>query len=204
MTTYTTPTQSVVLDLPVSENRNGGVTASELTPPVPQLEGRRVRLRPVLPEDTPWLLDLMALPELGYQWRNVPGTLNPEQFAVQLWQGVLTQLLVTHKSSGRKLGLVVAYQPSPLHRTAYIAMVLDPGAQRLGWPIEGFRLFMRYVFEAYDLRKVYAEAIDYNLAQYSSLIGRGARREAHYREHVYMAGAYHDVYVIAFYRQDWL
>jgi RimJ/RimL family protein N-acetyltransferase len=169
----------------------------------PVLRGLRVGLRPVVPQDYDWILRLSTLPELGFRWRHQPGTLNPEQLPTLLWQGVLAQFLVDHNTTGDRLGLAVAYQANMAHRTAYVALALDPGAHRLGWPLEGFKLFMRYLFDAFDLRKVYAEAIDHNLAQYRGIVGRLAREEGRLREHLYVGGRYHDVHLLAFYRADW-
>jgi RimJ/RimL family protein N-acetyltransferase len=116
---------------------------------------------------------------------------------------VLAQFIIRHRTSNDRLGMVIAYQASPANRTAYVAIVLDPGVHRAGWPLEGFRLFMRYLFDAFDLRKVYAEAVDYNLAQYRGVLGHGATEEGRLRAHVYVGGGYRDVHILAFYRADW-
>lgn len=171
---------------------------------MPHLEGHRVLLRAVATSDYEWLWKLSTLPELGYRWRQVPGSVNPDQLSAALWQGVLTQLLVTHKESGDRLGLAVAYQANVAHRTAYVAIILDPGVHKLGWPLEGFKLFMAYLFDSFDLRKVYAEALDYNLNAYRGLLNSGkAQEEGHLRQHVYAGGHYRDVHLIAFYRAAW-
>jgi RimJ/RimL family protein N-acetyltransferase len=180
------------------ETRPGGAVV-----PLPALEGARVHLRPLTPQDYDWILRLSTLPELGFRWRHPPGTLNPDQLPALLWQGVLAQFLIEHNTTGDRLGLAVAYQANMTHRTAYVAVLLDPGAHRLGWPLEGFKLFMRHLFDAFDLRKVYAEALDYNLDQYRGIIGRLAHEEGRLREHVYVGGAYHDMHLLAFYRSDW-
>jgi RimJ/RimL family protein N-acetyltransferase len=178
--------------------------ATVVAPPVAPLEGHRVVLRSVSSDDYDWIWRLSTHPDVSYRWRHPPGSLNPEQLGAHLWQGVLSQFIIAHKETSDPLGLVLAYQANVAHRTAYVAIILDPGLHRTGWPLEGFKMFMRYLFDGFDLRKVYAEAVDYNLAQYRGLLRQGkACEEGRLRQHVYVGGAYHDVYLLALYRRDW-
>lgn len=154
------------------------------------LEGRRVRLRPVTPNDYEWLYQLNSLPELAHRWRGRPGSINPAQLPDFLWNNVFCQFVVCRRRDGRPVGLVVAYGADLPNRTVRFGIVLDPQYHSVGWPLEAGALFIDYLFDTGDFRKLYAEAVDYNIAAYQSALEHGIlRMEACLREHVYSAGA---------------
>jgi hypothetical protein len=68
--------------------------ASPARAPEAVLEGRRVRLRPVAPQDYEWLFELNSRPELAHRWRGRPGSLNPGQIAEYLWNNVYCRAAV--------------------------------------------------------------------------------------------------------------
>jgi RimJ/RimL family protein N-acetyltransferase len=165
--------------------------------------GRRVRLAEVGEIEEQWLYETGTLEEVANRWLHPPGTTGRQQFHDRLWNGVLAQFVLRHVETSDLLGQVVAYQASTLHGTASLAVMLAPGAQRLGWPLEGALLFIDYVFRAFGLRKLYAEVTDYNLTQYRSIVGRFASEEGCLRQHLRVGGSYHDVHILAIARGDW-
>lgn len=144
-------------------------------PTMPQavLDGRRVRLRAVAPHDYDWLFQLNSMPELAHRWRGRPGSLNPSQVAEFLWNNVHCQFVITRKRDGRPLGLVVAYGADLPNRTVRFGIVFDPQFHSVGWPLEAAALFIDYLFETSDFRKLYSEAVDYNLQSYQSALDNG-------------------------------
>lgn len=170
--------------------------------PVPDLEGRWVRLRTVRPDDAAWIYDFSTLPELGFRWRNLPGTTDPGQFAQHLSSGVQFQLLVEERTRRERAGLALCYNADFTNRTAYIAAAFHPRLQRRGWPLEAVDILVRYCFAAYDFRKLYAEVIDFNLESFRSAIGQHAHEEGVLRDHWWVGGAYRDVALLSLYRED--
>ena len=179
--------------------------ATSAAMPQAVLEGRRVRLRAVGPQDYDWLFQLNSMPELAHRWRGRPGSLNPSQVAEFLWNNVYCQFVLTRRRDGRPLGLVVAYGADLPNRTVRFGIVLDPQFHSVGWPLEAAAIFIDYVFETSDFRKIYSEAVDYNLQAYQSALDGGlVHMEGCLKAHVYSAGAYRDYYMFAIYREEWL
>jgi RimJ/RimL family protein N-acetyltransferase len=169
------------------------------------LDGRRVRLRAVGPQDYDWLFQLNSMPELAHRWRGRPGSLNPSQVAEFLWNNVYCQFVITRRRDGRPLGLVVAYGADLPNRTVRFGIVLDPQFHSVGWPLEAAGIFIDYLFETSDFRKLYSEAVDYNLQAYQSALDGGlVHMEGCLKAHVFSAGAYRDYYMFAIYREEWL
>lgn len=166
------------------------------------LSGRRVTLRALTPADYGWLFSLSTKSELAGRWRSRPGTINPDSFGALLWQTVLCQFVIEHKTTSEPLGLVVAYQADLANGFAYIAVLTDPGRPTLAGP-EAANLFIEYLFSSYPLRKLYGESSDYSLAGFASAFRVTLREEGRLRRHVFLNGDYRDWVVSALYREDW-
>jgi RimJ/RimL family protein N-acetyltransferase len=182
------------------------VESSGTPGPVPLaalLIGRRVRLRPVRLEDYDWLADLSNVPELAFRWRNIPGSVDPQSFGQHLWHNVYCQFVVQALESRERLGLVVAYGADFANQFVYIAMVLDPRAQARSFGIEGSYLFLDYLFYSSAFRKIYGEAVDYNVERYASAFRQILRIEGRLVNHAYVAGSYRDMLIMAVHRTDW-
>lgn len=173
------------------------------TPRWPSLVGRRVRLAQVDQDAEQWLFEVGGLAEVANRWRHLPGTVGRQRFHDELWAGVLAQFTLEHRETSDRLGHVMAYQANMSHGTASVAFMLSPGVRGLGWPIEGFLLFVDYLFSSFDLRKLYAEAAAFNLTQYGSAVGRFMCEEGRLRDHIFANGELHDVHVLAIYRDAW-
>lgn len=180
-----------------------GATDLTASIPVPVLEGRFVRLRALVPDDLAWIHQMSTDPILGFRWRHAPGSVDPATFAAQLWTGVALQLAVVEKRAARPIGLTICYGMDQANRTAHVAGVFEPSLHKTGWVVEALPLFVRHTFAAFDLRKLYAEVVDFNLAQYATVLGRRVHREGVLREHWWIGGAYRDVHILALLRDEW-
>jgi [ribosomal protein S5]-alanine N-acetyltransferase len=176
--------------------------------PKARLTGRRVTLRPVRVADYDWLYTLFSSEELSFRWRFRVDTVPPEQFGNKIWSGVFSQFVVEHTATETPVGLIQCFAADHVNRHAHIALVIDPALHRRAWHLEATGLFVSYIFEIADFRKLYGEAIDFNLKAYAS----GLRdndlapvlvEEGRLRKHVYVAGVYRDLIVLALYRDDW-
>ncbi len=165
------------------------------------LEGARTRLRVVEPRDYPWLRQLASSGPNLVRWRDRGQTSRPEQFVEHLWQGVIAQFVVESRRTAEPLGLVSCFGVDQRNRHAHVAVLFDPDAAtgRL-WRAEAVLLFVHYVFEVFDLRKLYAEVLELNLPQLTSVVGRYATQEGVLVDHEYFAGRYWDVHLLAIHR----
>jgi hypothetical protein len=70
--------------------------------------------------------------------------------------------------------------------------------------LEAAACCLDYSFLCWPLRKVYAEALDVNLEQFSSGIDRYFVVEGIRRGHTYAGGQFRDLVELAIYRDHWL
>jgi RimJ/RimL family protein N-acetyltransferase len=172
-------------------------------PPRVALVGRSVALRPVNQNDYDFLRQAEVSEQLGPRWRFRGSVPAPEMYPQALWQGVTAQFAIVDARSPAPIGLVSLYNVEHAHGTGYIA-VADLGSG--GGPthvVQGAILFLSYVFKVWNLRKLYAEAYEYNLAQFDSLNGRVLHEEGRLSEHAFMGGRYWDLVTLALYREEW-
>jgi RimJ/RimL family protein N-acetyltransferase/acyl carrier protein len=169
---------------------------------MPRFSGAYTRMRPVMEADALFLYELSTQDENIVRWR-YRGILPPfEQFRASLWQGVLTQAVISLKVSGEDIGLVTAYGADLHNNHVSLGAVFKADVHGTGLPVEAVRVFRDYLFNTWNIVKVYLEVPEYNLPQFDS-VGMGeAREEGRFRAHLYYAGRYWDQYVFAMYRPE--
>lgn len=167
-------------------------------------KGRRVYLRAISTEDYDWLYQLEASPERLPWYRHAGVSPPPERFADSLWAGVIAQFAIASRATDTPIGVVAAYRYDARNGHARLAGVLRPDFERRGWPLEGFSLFLDYVFETFPIRKLYGEVAAPNAEAFRSSFGSTCVQEGTLKGHQYMMGSYVDTHVVAIWRETWL
>lgn len=184
-----------------ADSAPGDVTEIELA----SRSGRWVQLVPIeTTAHTAFLYGLASNEEVAHRWRYTGFIPTRERFVQELFQGVLTQFVVTTRDTGEMIGLVVAYNPDMIHGYAYLGEVMVPAAVGTGVGVEAFYVFTRYLFQVFSLRKLYLEVPEYNLKNFAGGQGRLLHPEGVLRGHTYYGGRYWDRHIFAVYREDLL
>jgi hypothetical protein len=197
------------VDSAIVGNESSRATPSDLEPidpggpHFPTLRGRLVYLRPVTPADYPHMQMIESTTDLAFRWRLRGAIQSPDKWAQNLWGQVLAQFLVISTSRETPIGVVAVYRPNFQDRHAYLSgSRLDNGAASPLMML-GMSLFLRYVFTAWDFRKLYMEMPEFNLTQFGSGLGRYFEIEGRFRDHVFFDGRYWDFVTLALYRETW-
>ena len=170
---------------------------------LPRLDGKRVLLRAVRPEDLAFVYDLETRPESITRWRFAGRTPSPEEAARSLFSGVLVQFVAVSRQHQEMFGLVNVHDADLGHGWAHLAALSTPAAQGSGLTVDAVIILLDYVFESFPLRKLYAEALDFNLSQFGSMIGRYFVEEGTLRDHYYYGGRYWDKHLLSLSRERW-
>ena len=168
----------------------------------PNLSGRHVYLRAVLPEDlrSIRMIDLSA--ELGVRFRHRGATPGMAQWT-QSSDSALAQFLIVRSDDNRPIGLAAIYEPSFQDQYAHFAAAMFGKAGRSPLAVMGCVLAIEYAFKCWAFRKLYLELPAYNLDQISAGLGRMFVEEGRLREHMYYDGHWWDKVVLALYRNTW-
>lgn len=165
------------------------------------LRGRWFSLVPLNPNHHAMLYELGFRDQNNFRWRYRGSMPTYATFEQNLFAGVLCQFAICPNDRADTFaGLVVAYNANPQDNFCYLAVMTD---KRFGaGSVEAVALFLRYLFRYWPIRKVYVEALEFNLPQYASAIRLGLfKEEARFKNHAFFNGRYWDLFVYAIYRE---
>lgn len=167
------------------------------------LQGKFARLRPLAQTDYGYFYDLSLSAQNNARWRYRGSTPSPERFVTDLWSGVQAQFVIETPPPRKRAGLVVAYNADLANGTVYLATLIDNEYHRKVWPLEGILLFVEYLFQNWNFRKIYAETPEFSASQFSSGAGSLFEEEGRLRQHQYFKGRYWDFIIYALARELW-
>lgn len=170
---------------------------------VPDLVGRRVALRAPSVEDYDFLFDLEREPDQLVLYRARGVTYPPDNFAANLWQGVLVHFVVWRKETAEGLGLYTCYDADMRHGHAKLAVLARPDVRLTGWPAESAHLFLDYLFRVFPFHKLYMEVLDYNLPMLRIATASFVQEEGRLGGHHWHDGQRWDLRTFSIYRDAW-
>ena len=165
----------------------------------PTLSNNEIRLTPVEPDDLRFLYALSIHPETCFRWRYRGAPPPIERFASDLWSQVLVQFVARRTDDGEPVGHVVAYGADMGQRYAYIGAVFRAEYHGSGLAAQVVAMFVRYMFHAFPMRKLYVEIPGFNWPQMRSGEGKIFQVEGIMRDHEFFGGRYWDRYLCAIY-----
>lgn len=165
------------------------------------LAGRAARLRPLVPADYPLLYELATTGRAALSWRLRGRSVSPETFASMLWNDSLSQFTICEAAQPwAVVGHIAAFNCDPVGRHAYVSVLLAEDVAGVSTVLgETMLLFVRHLWTAFNLRKVYAETSELALPGVSALSRRFAfvAEEGRLREHLLVGGETADLVIIA-------
>jgi RimJ/RimL family protein N-acetyltransferase len=167
------------------------------------LQGKYARLRPLAQNDYAYFYDLSLSAQNNARWRYRGSTPSPERFVTDLWNGVQAQFVIETPEPRTRAGLVVAYNADLANGTVYLAALIDNKYHRQVWPMEGVLLFVNYLWQNWNFRKIYAETPEFSASQFSSGAGKYFVEEGRLREHQFFQGRYWDYIIYSMTRELW-
>jgi RimJ/RimL family protein N-acetyltransferase len=173
-----------------------------------RVDGPRVRLAPVGREDHIFLYNLAVADENAYRWV-LRGEMPPfERFIEEHAPSFNNSFIVWLKETGERIGQALIYNIDLRNGHIYVAVVIAPEGIGRGLGRETLGVLIRYVLAVYPVRKVYAEVPDFTFAGVEQDVSDAPvmelfEVEGRLREHVFIDGEYHDVYLISFNRAHW-
>lgn len=169
--------------------------------------GKRVVLRPFHIEDAPLLTKWINDPEVTkYLKRSYPTTLTQElDWLKTLGQNRENVVLGVELIGGPLIGSMGLHRISWINRTATSgAFIGEAEHQGQGYGTEAKMLLLEYAFNTLNLRKVCSTVLAFNgrSQRYNEKCGyvvEGVQRAQMFRN-----GVYHDLVLMAVFREDWL
>jgi hypothetical protein len=140
------------------------------------------------------------------RWRFAGQQIPLEQYAQAHWDGVHASFVYTTASPSDVLGSLVAYGADPRHGFCYLAVAMLDGTgnavRDAVVTAESLVLFVDFLLQGWNFRKIYFEVAEFNMAQIESVLQR-CTCEGMLQDHVFMAGRYWSVGTWSFSRDQW-
>lgn len=165
--------------------------------------GPRVQLRPVTPDDLPWMYEAAIHPRVGGLLRLGGATPSFEEFRHSAWSEVVAQWVLVARQSGRRVGVFALSSADMRNGHAFIATYADPRFVGRGLAIEGAALAIDFVFRMWPFRVLYADVSRPALEQFASILGRVADIDGVRHDYLWLDGKYHDLVMLSFTRSTW-
>jgi RimJ/RimL family protein N-acetyltransferase len=175
---------------------------------IERMDGPRVRLAPVTPEDHVFLYNLAISDENAFRWV-LRGAIPPfDQFIEQLNREYQTKFTVWGRESGERIGHAIAYNIDLRNGHCSVGVVMAPGALGEGLGRETLGVLIQHLFTILPLRKVYAEVPDFTFTGVEAdVLGAEVNDiftiEGRLSTHLYIDGAYHDMLLVGLDRSRW-
>ncbi len=179
---------------------------AEHAPTLPELQGVRVRLRPLESGDE-IQLHLWATTEHETDlWHDEPGMVGFDMFRQQLRHALAAgepHLIVEGLNSGRMIGWVYADLLSLAHLRCRMHVYVIPEARSYGAGAEAGILFLDYLFGRLDMHKVFVETLVSQDSAREMAEHWGFEIEGVLREERRLGQQRYDVARLAIQRRDW-
>ncbi len=134
---------------------------------------RRMRLRPLTPDDYLALLAIETAPDVLHTWRLRGGVPNDlAAYEQGLWHGIADQRIIERVSDGALIGLVQLYNLDQRLGVGWFSIILVPSSRGTGAALEGMGLFLRRCFVTWGLRRVYFASLEPNFELFASVAAR--------------------------------
>lgn len=146
-------------------------------------------------EDLPVLYEWFSGTEETHLWTESRYPLSLEDFAQDMRKRMQTgiALAIRDTSSGQCIGFGELYEISAREGTAAFLIHIDREARSAGLGMLSVVEMLRYAFECYPLRKVYADTYEYNALPAALLRAAGFREEGRLRKHLWWRDRYRDL-----------
>ena len=190
--------------------RYGRMRAGMLLLPTYPLETERLRLRPFSRGDVEAVYAYRSREDVMHYMLDGPMSREACAEAVQArvgqmqWvgEGDKILLVVERQGDGAMMGEVVLTLRHAEARQAEIGYVFHPDYHGHGYASEAAKALMSLAFEA-GVHRVYARCHAQNRRSWRLMEGLGMRREAHFRQHALVRGAWDEELVYAMLEDEW-
>lgn len=175
---------------------------------VERMDGPRVRLTPVGPEDQVFLYNMAISDENAFRWL-LRGAIPPfQQFVEQMDKEYPTKFTAWLHETGDRVGEALVYNVDLRNGHCHVAVVIAPDGIGHGYGREALGVLVRHVFSIWPMRKVYAEVPGFTFAGVEVGVSDAPVMslfavEGRLASHLYIDGEYHDMVITSLDRSRW-
>lgn len=164
----------------------------------------KITLTPVEKDDTDYLLDLFKNPDVMDYWFSEP-YMNKEKYTSSFenrQKDESARQFIAYAEEVR-IGYTNLHQINLRHRTAVLAIMLDPDNQGKGYAEEVVRSIIDYGFNQLNLNKITLDVVDYNEKAVHIYEKVGFKVEGKKEQQYFIQGKYHTSLAMGLLRENY-
>lgn len=167
-------------------------------------KGSKINLLPLEKEDMPFVLKWINNEEINfYNGARFPVSLHEQNVWYEKNAGDKTKKkLVVCTNTGEKAGMATLFNIDHRNQNAEIGIYIDPAFQGKGYAKEAIGLLVNFAFNEFNLHKVYATILDFNVNSIKLFESAGFALEYIKKEAYYTVGKFSDVHVLSLFRKN--
>jgi RimJ/RimL family protein N-acetyltransferase len=176
---------------------------------LPELQGRKVQLRPVADDDAADILAVFGDPDVMRYWSSAPlpdiaaATALIHEIQAAFSKRVLFQWAISLSDTHRLLGTCTLLNLERTHRRAEVGFALRRDAWGRGLATDALTTVIHFAFNRLDLHRLEADADPRNERSLRTLERQGFRKEGHLRERWHHLGEVQDAIFLGLLRREW-
>jgi [ribosomal protein S5]-alanine N-acetyltransferase len=176
---------------------------------LPELRGKRIRLRPVHDADAPAILAVFGDPEVMRYWSTAPmpdldaARALIDEIRENFARRSLFQWAISRLEAPELIGTCTLFNLDRRHRRAEIGYALRRDVWGQGLAGDALATLIAFSFDTLGLHRLEADADPDNARSLRTLERQGFRREGYLRERWHHLGALHDAVFLGLLRSEW-
>ncbi len=168
------------------------------------IRGRRVTLRPVIPEDGDYLLALARSDPAFTQTLSLAEAADTSEVTALL-RGQFDQRMVELGDASVRAGYVAAHHRPPVGAgVVRVGTFVSSQYRATSVGLEAAALFISHLFDARGVRRIEGLMLDDALARIGTGLGRFFTLDATLRDAAFSMGSFRDVHVLSLTRGEWM
>lgn len=168
------------------------------------LEGNKINLRAMEPEDFPLLTDWLN--NLEFQGQYTPLIQRSKAELSKRFSDISEdhKEFIIQKKDGTEIGLIIYFmvQGGP-YRLLEFGYYIIPSESNKGYCTEAAKIFIDFLFLSQAIERIQATTDSRNIASQRVLEKAGLKREGLMRKAVFLKGNYVDISLFSITREDW-
>lgn len=172
-----------------------------------RLRGTNIALRTITRDDYEFIFRVRTNTEDLFLWSHPRKLRSFPDFVIDLEDSLRsyidTFLIIADPSGQDQMGFVYSYETSPVDGYTFLAIYLAPSFRGSGFWKDALGIFLEYLFNYLNIRKVYMDIFEFNRISIGLAEAYGLKEEGKFPSHRWYGDQYWALHRFALYRGQW-
>lgn len=125
-----------------------------------------------------------------------------DTFTTKMTNSYNEYMIIISKENNEPIGFIYSFNYNTVNQTIYTAIYIIEKYRKSSIGAISGMIFYQYVFKTKPIRKIYCTVYEYNKDSLKLLKTAGFKQEGLLKKHRFLAGSYHDMYLMSLSREE--